>query len=47
MPMPPIGPVTYVRLIGVVLGVVFLSHFVHELPWLVIGAASLALLFLP
>jgi hypothetical protein len=47
MQMPTIGPVVYVRVIGVVLGIVFLSHFVKEVPWLVIGAASLALLFLP
>jgi hypothetical protein len=42
-----IGPVTYVRLVGIVLAIVFLSHFVKELPWLVIGGAAIALLFVP
>lgn len=44
--MPEIKPVTYVRLIGVILGVVFLAHF-YPSPWWIMGAASLALLFLP
>ncbi len=44
--MPVITPVTWVRFIGVVLGIIFMAHYVHG-PYLVIAGASLALLFLP
>ena len=46
MPMPPIGPITYVRLIGVILAIVFLAHYA-PMPWWIIGGAAVALLFLP
>ena len=44
--MPPFTAVSVVRLIGVILGSVFLAH-TYPSPWWIIAAASLALLFLP
>jgi len=44
--MPVIGPVTVVRIVGVILAIVFVAHFISS-PWWIIGGAAIALLFLP
>lgn len=45
--MPPITTSTYIRLIGVIVGIIFMSLYVHELLKLTVGGVSLACLFLP
>lgn len=37
---------TAARIVGVLLAIVFLAHFVAT-PWWIIGGAAIALLFLP
>lgn len=44
--MPPFTPVSIIRLLGVILGAAFLQHL-YPSPWWIVGAASLACLFLP
>lgn len=44
--MPPFSYLSVVRLIGVILGAIYLAHTGPH-PWWMFGAASLALLFLP
>ena len=44
--MPPFTNVSIIRLLGVILGAVFMAHLVPS-PWWIIGAAALACLFLP